>query len=115
MGGAEEVCMGMHGCAWGWVGVTGVAAGVCTLGWTGEVLCVCKRWRRSARVERHLFDSLGEVSWGTGGYISVGFALETLVHAAGLCDRAPQYGSAAGSSSGRLLRINDVDVSKQDV
>ena len=37
----------------------------------------------------------------------MGFALETLVHAAGLCDRAPQYGSAAGSSSGRLLRIND--------
>ena len=65
MGGAREVhgrCMGVHGCAWvhgwGWVGVDGVAAWGVLAGPPG-VVSVCKRRRRSARVERY-----GDYSFG---------------------------------------------------
>ena len=54
------MCMGVHGCAWGcmgvhggaWVGVDGVAAWGVLAG--PGVVSVCKRRRRSARVERYV-------------------------------------------------------------
>jgi len=46
-------CMGVH--RGGWDAWLGWLHGVCTLGWTGEALCVCKRRRRSAEaLERHV-------------------------------------------------------------
>ena len=54
--GVHGRCTGVHGCAgcaWGLVGIARVAARPgCAC--CGEALCVCKRRRRSARVERYV-------------------------------------------------------------